>query len=452
MIKYILRILILVNGIAWFASMSNFAYANEPVEESSTVETTIVTQGASQGDNFSDPNSALPPINDSIDGNVAGRAPIKFIFDANFSPIVGADLFISGLHAYMAIDDTLIPSTQGATGFVPVAGRLGKWILEGVMMNWAAVAQHEYFGHGARAREFNLKVNTYNIMPFRGYTSFNAHEFQLLTPSERAAVDTGGVEANYILAKELRNRWVETKYLDEREGHFYLITALDQPLYVLSTRNNWRNGRTFNFFDDSHDIHSYIKEVNFWHGHPVLNQRDLRRKIVADFFDPYLFYSLFAFGNYLIDGTQGFETPMIPIGNFHYLPGFRIALAPYGPEYQFINYIRGMDQTIQVTLRFGETGTIHSHGATIEVTKLVCSDLLSLDARIDGWHQPRLLKSHFLRRSESKFGGAFSIIPKYQILNNFDLFAQIGYKTTGYMPGEFLKHSPIIRIGFTFKM
>jgi len=196
------------------------------------------------------------------------------------------------------------------------------------------------------------------------------------------------------------------------------------------------------------DVISYINTVNQWYGSKVITTQKLRRQVLIDFFDPYFFYSLYSLGQYVIDGKQSFEYPMIPIGEYRYLPALRLALAPYGPEYQLFNIVKGPEFNLLATLRIGNTAGKHSRALGLEVTNIISSDLLFIDGKVDVWHQPKLFTPFAISDADGHFGGALSIIARYRVLQQIDLFGQAGYKTTGYLPGEELKHSPILRVGF----
>ncbi len=372
-------------------------------------------------------------------GCTAAPLPVQIIVDQHLSPVTGASAFITLLRGYQALDDNLLPSTQGQCDIAMIGGRFLKFIFEGALFSTATVAQHEYFGHGWRLREFHIHAN-YRIRPYDGFTSFSAAPFNNLSPLQRNSVNVGGIEATTILAKQLRNSFLESCWIDERAGHMYLLNNFDQTFYVLSTKheNNTTSGN---------DITAYISTLNNWHGQQVLTHNQLKKKIYLDFLDPYFFYSLYGIGTYLINGDPAFEYPMLCIGDYKYLPGLRMALAPYGPEYQLINYIKTAEHIIQATFRYGNTGGKHSSGLTLEATRLFTSELLNFDGRLDLWQQPKLFTATAAQAS-SKAGAAMSLIARYQVAQCFDIFAQLGYKTTGYMQGESLKHSPIARIGF----
>lgn len=369
------------------------------------------------------------------------KGTVGVILDRYFSPVTGASALNSILYSYISLDDYLFPSTEGDRNAYMMLGRFGKLVLENLLFTTGMVAQHEIFGHGWRAREFNLKVYEYSVRPWGGYTVFSASQFNRLPLQKQIAVTAGGVEATGVLAKILRDRFLENKSLDEREAHFYILNNMDQTLYILGTRHE-------KTFSTDNDIQAYVQEVNQWFNRPVLTTDKLRKQVLVDFLDPYFWYSLYGLGAYIFQGTQCFEYPMIPIGDYHYLPGMRLALTPYGTEYQFRNYLRGCDHTYQATLRYGNTGGKTSGGLILEATRLWVDNCLSFDGRVDLWVQPKLFTPS-AATANRQLGGALSLTAHYRIVPNFELRGQLGYKTKGYMPGgEGLKNGILARIGF----
>jgi hypothetical protein len=370
------------------------------------------------------------------------REPVGLIFDHTFSQIVGAEAIITAFRGYELLDDALIPSTAGNSGGWMIAGRAGKAILESLLSTTAMVTQHEVFGHGARAREFHVDVDRYEITPFGGSTSFNSQQYSRLSPSEKMAFIAGGMEGSDILARQLRNRWFRSQVIDSREANLYLWTYLDQTGYILGTKGYERDKT----MSDGHDVGAYVDELNAWNRGHVLTHSKLRKRTMIDYLNPYVYYSLYSLGLYIIDGCQSWEYPMLAIGDYKYLPMFRLVLAPYGPEYQFINLIKGPEHNIIATLRYGNTGHQHSMAAAVEVSDLLTSDCLFIDGKAELWNQPKLF-TRFASGRE-KLGAAASFVARYKLLNQLYINGQVGYKTTGFMPGEELKHGPILRIGF----
>lgn len=371
---------------------------------------------------------------------------IGLIFDEDFSPVTGGSFFISVLRGYMLLDDYLFPNTEGDTNAYMILGRLAKFAIEGTVLNTMMVAEHEIFGHGWRAREFDVPIFAYRIRPFSGYTILSSSAVNQLLFTEQAAISTGGMEANSILAKQIRNHWLPCQALDEREGLLYILTSMDQTHYVIKTGSS-----SVNTFSDGNDVIHYVNEVNNWYQRQVLTRQELRSKAWIDFLDPYLWYSAYSVGRFVYNGTQCLQYPMIPICDYKYLPGMRLALAPYGPEYQLINYIisNDLDFILQATLRYGHTGDKKSAGITLERSCMWCAGDLMFDGRLDVWAQPKVLVAYSDQASR-RFGAALSVTGHYRIINCLEIMAQAGYKMSGYMPGEALKRGAILRIGFGF--
>lgn len=392
---------------------------------------------------FAKESPLIESIMDS-EGASQSRPPLGLTVDRHFSPIVGADGFITLIRGYSMLDDKLPPSTLGDTSAPMMAGRFGKLLFVDYLLvsNTAMIAQHEIFGHGFRAREFNLSVHRYKVTPFRGYISYNAHQYAALSPHEKAAFDVGGMEGTRLMGNRLSDRWMDSQSIDVREASLYLSATLDQTLYVLGTKKKYDH-----HYANGHDVMSYLQNVNQWHKRTALTERKLKRAAFIDFLNPHLFYSLYTCGQYVADGSQIWEYPMLDIGEYRYLPQFRSVLAPFGPEYQMTNWVKGIDHNFQADLRFGSTEGKRSAAIGLLATQLLTSDLLNIDGRADIWHQPKLFTAS-AAASKQQLGAALSVLARYRILQPLEITGQLGYKTTGYMPGEALKHSPILRVGF----
>lgn len=371
-----------------------------------------------------------------------GHGPTAtLLIDEYASPIVGANLILSAWTGYQALDDYLVPSTQGNMDPLMMLGRFGKLMfIDFTLASTGMIIQHEVFGHGFRGRSQKVSPSRYTIGPYRGTTYFPAAKYNALSLSEKAAIETGGMEATGILAKTTRDRWLDTNRIDHREAMLYLVNTLDQTTYVLSTKHD----KTFQ--NDGHDVGAYVNTINTWYGKQVTTQRRLRHNILIDYLDPFFFYSLYSAGLYVYEGCPTWEYPMIPIGDIKYLPGLRANLAPYGPEYVLKNYIKHQDTIYQVNLRYGHTGNTNAYGVHLETLRFWTTDLLTFDGDFDWWYQPKLFTVAG-DTEKTRSGFAASAIARYAFTQQFFATGQLGYKMTGYMPGEPLKRGIIARIG-----
>lgn len=405
---------------------------------------TFSTHLLAENDTFAaDSANAVVESTESFVENPAQREPVGLIFDRTFSQVVGAEAIITAFRGYQLLDDWIAPSTAGNTSGSMIAGRFGKAIFEGLLSTTAMVTQHEVFGHGARAREFDIHVYRYSIGPFGGSTSFNATKFNQLSLNEQIAFTAGGMEGSNILGRQIRGRWLRSQSIDSREASLYFaVSYLDQTQYIMSTKLSNRD-RTFPI---GHDVFQYVNEVNRWNRGQTLTTHKLRKQALVDFLDPYLYYSIYSIGLYVIDGCQLWEYPMIPIGEYRFLPMARLVLAPYGPEYQLTTLIKGPERNIIANFRYGNTGRQHSSALGIEVSDILSSDLLFVDGKVELWNQPKLYTAFASGRE--KLGAAASLVARYRVIKQLDVLGQAGYKTTGFIPGEELKHGPILRVGF----
>ncbi len=364
-------------------------------------------------------------------------------FDRYYSPAVGSDLFLSLLHGVQTVEDHWVPKSQVDSSIHPLLSRLGLFALESLLWNTATTAQHEIFGHGSRAREFHMSAHYRVNIGGGGRIAVPLSNYNALSYHEKAAFNAGGMEGNSRLAKHLRDQWLDNTSIDMREANLYLNASLDQTLYM---RNTFKKDKTA-AIASGHDVANYIETVNDWQGSTVLSHHKLKHRALLDLCDPYLFYSFYGVGLYLYDGTQSFEYPMLNLGQYQYLPALRVVPAPYGIEYQWMNFIKGPHYDIQAGLRAGNHGSKSSKALDLELNRLFSSDLLFMDLKTSLWRQPKLFTASAIT-SKNHMGAALSMVARYRLSQSVELCGQAGYKTTGYMPGEILKHSPILRVGF----
>jgi len=384
----------------------------------------------------------LELVNTATQTETSVPRTLGLTLDRYYSPAVGSELVLSLLHGVQTLEDRWLSPKQNDTSLQPVLSRIGQFAIEGLLWNTATTAQHEIFGHGFRAREFHMPAHYRVNIGGGGRIRFPVANYNQLSYHERAAFNAGGMEANSRLAKDLRDQWLSHSHMDMREAHVYLNASLDQTLYMRDTFKKDKNAMA-----SGHDVASYIAEVNSWHGASVLTNDKLKHRALLDLLDPYLFYSLYSVGHYLHDGTQSFEYPMISLGDYQYLPALRMIPAPYGIEYQWMNFVKGPDYDIQAGLRAGKTGNLGSHTLDLELNRIFSSDILFLDLKSSLWRQPKLFTAS-AATTKAHMGAALSMVARYRMTQSVEFSGQAGYKTTGYMPGEILKHTPILRVGF----
>lgn len=371
---------------------------------------------------------------------------INLSIDKYYSPYTGSDLLLSGLRVYQTADDIWLSSTEGNSCAPMVLARMGKFSLEWVLANLAMVTQHEVFGHGARAREFDLANVSYHVDFWHGATYFSRAGNSQLHINQKAALAAGGMEGTSILAKQLQTSWMNgNNTIDSREASMYLVNSLDQSRYVFGTSRN--------SFSADNDVVSYMNHVNSWHGSHVLNTINLRRKIVWDLLDPMLYYSILSLYNYIWQGESKTSFSTLSMGSASFMPTTRTLLTPWGPELQLLNHFRTADNKyLGVHLRTGRTGGTMSHGVDLHVNPIAEFENLSFNNKLAVWYQPHILKATTAATNSNKFGFAEFFGAAYRVNRSVYSIAEIGFKTSGYLPGTPLTKNLIWRLGFKFNL
>lgn len=392
----------------------------------------------------------------------------NLIVDPYFSPYIGADDLLSLSYGIEYAEDWVIKkSDPPKRGWIPSLERLGELIIFWEPYNYLTmVTQHEVFGHGFRVRSMhsdgaNVKKYTFGVPPPYG-SGGGATYFTLkpekTTPFELNAITTGGVEATSILAIRLKLQWLQKGFINAVQTSLYQYSQQDLTTYILVTDDQVP---FFGSGESDGDIRDYVDLLNDSLPNGNLSVSRLKRLALLNYAEPFTYYSLYAWWNYLITGKQ-MRIPMIPIGSYGYLPGLRLGLTPYGPEYYLENFLVKEQQPVYFYLRGGEYAGLRSYGFGIEHGYLWTVDNTPWGLRADVWFQPNVpYKANSSNNLETfdtdhqkhysmRLGAALSLIGHKKISNNTALFFQLGGKTTGFLPGEPLTPAVIARLGFSF--
>jgi len=365
--------------------------------------------------------------------------------DRYYSPYVGGNLMITGLRAYQALDDIFLSGSGGDTSNAMSFARCGKMVFEFSLSHYAMIAQHEIFGHGYRAREFNQTNIRYKVRPFSGYTSMAASSYNPLHPNAKAALAAGGMEATSILAKQLNKNWISSDAIDRREAILYLVNSFDETRYVFKTNKHNTNS--------ANDVVSYMNMVNAWQGANTLRAGNLKMKTAWNLLDPMIYYSAYSIFRYLWLGEAYVTFDTLKLAGAKYMPTTRTWLAPWGPELQLQNHFyTASNKYLGVHLRGGRTGSKKSYGLDINVDPIATYDRFYLSNSLSVWFQPHLLISPVASTNVNKYGFAEFFALNFKIHPSVVAQAEIGYKTSGYLPGTPLRGGPLYRMALRFNL
>ena len=398
--------------------------------------------------------------------------PYKLSWDIDMSPYAGGEdvLFVHrSCERIGAFFTQKNPVSYSKKTFARV------WRLSDLVMVWlplnylAMVVQHEIFGHGYRIRSIGSSkadVTGYSFdtpPPYGGgggITYYNVGEN--LTTTEASAIATGGVESTAILAWLTKVKWIESGKIDPRQAILYLLSEHDLGLYVgsLKAKDTDLSG---------HDIHSYIESLNYTYPSNLLSKGHLRTLSWINLADVFTLYAVYSWFRYIASGEQG---PIPMIANC-YLPGLRMGLAPFGPEFFIENFFRFNEKPFYAYLKGGYHAGNHYYGLGGYAPRLLQLGNWFFGFRLDLWRQPKLLlepastsifdidfdakpsKSDplypYSEQREIRYGTAASLIFFYKVHEVWGLEAEGGYKTKGYLPGYSLTSSAVARFGLVLE-
>jgi len=375
---------------------------------------------------------------------------LRFLIDADFGMAMGADNFYTGHVLVKRLDDYVTYwSFMRRDDWLGITGRGLKAILWDQMgySYFVCTVQHEIFGHGARLRELGIDP-TYSVQapfPFGwggGATFFSTAEFATLSPQERAAVLTGGVESTEIFARRMFHRAFDKGVWDHRDAILFLTTLHDQTGYIWSLRDE--DSTT----SSGHDIEGYIQQVNDYCGSVDLKKGDLKLWALINWIDMPSWIAATQAGRYIWYGAVVHDLNGFEIGDFEFMPGLRLTLAPYGPECGGQSYFRFREMPGFVYVRTGKNCGVRTYGGGIELHNIVQIYEVNLGARFDIWSQPNIRNAVW--SSKTQIGVLVSLLATYQIDERWSLYCEAGGKSGGFVPGERLRNGPILRVGAEF--
>jgi hypothetical protein len=400
--------------------------------------------------------------------------------DINFTPYSGAENLIFLQNGMEKIDNLIHPIPDITAKELqnpdqcPYFTKKEQWLRQAKsILVWipinasCVVTQHEVFGHGYRVRDLGpkyAKVTGYKMYVYGGSTSIDiTHQ---LTTSQELAIDIGGVEADAILANKIRLKWLDTGRISGRQSLLYLLSSLSLTGYSFTVKKNPTNPA-----EDGNDISNFLFYLNSTYQDSYLGYTKLRNLSLINLLDPFLYYSIFS--NWIYTAfSSPIKIPMFKIGSLQYLPSARLALTPFGLQCYLENFVITNKIPTYLYVKYGKNGNNIYYGLGIENQRVFHWKSGSLGFRMDVWHQPNVLfqqgalsvqeistlpKKTPLPRlyptsilTAKSIGGAFCAIGSYSWERwPIRIFTELGYKTSGYLPGEALRESLIARGGLS---
>lgn len=395
----------------------------------------------------------------------------KIVFDGEKSENFGSENLIT-LHRVLYsfedkhLSDTLFHEFNFVRKTVGFGYRMAKLLLLDAQIDgFIALSQHEVFGHGSRFREFGFIENSFNLNlypPFGNASGFANRGklkpgYKYPTAHENIAINLSGVEGEMLLANKLSQQLLLDDTLHYRQGLLFLITQNNQLLYLWFTRltkpENIKPGN---------DMENYVNRINFLY--PTLTNKaydikKLSNQSLVSFINPLQIYSAFTvLYSYGVKGKKKLSKriPMINLGNTRFLPLLNFSLTPFGRRYHLVNYFRYQKILFSGDFNFGETTSNYFYGISLKCFNIINRERFTLNFHLDFWDQPRLeLDSYQNPTAENNTGEALKVDFVFRPnsrKNSPGLFVQAGYKTKGYVMGEPLDETFILRYGLSMHL
>lgn len=399
------------------------------------------------------------------------KATYKVGWDIHFSPYAGGEDILFAHRVIERAEGFLVGMSPVCYSREPNAifWRFSELYLGWLPVNYlATVAQHEVFGHGYRIRDINrgraeVAGYSFNAPPPYGWggaeTRYNIDDS--LTTTEETSIAMGGVESTAILAQLTKFKWLESHAIDPRQTVLYLLSQHDLNLYIGSLDIEDEHL-------DGHDIQMYIKSLNYTYTNHFISGARLRSLSWINFGDPFTFYSIYAWFRYIACGKET-HIPMIPIYDTGYLPGIRLGLTPFGPEFFFENYLLKGKKPVYFYVKGGSHSDNRYGGLGFYAPRIWSIRKWFIGFRLDAWRQPKLLLQEgripfteidfhespnkanplypYSQQHAMRNGAAGSMIIAYHNRSGFEM--ELGYKSQGFLPGYSLRASPTARLFYT---
>lgn len=373
----------------------------------------------------------------------ATSAPTPLLIDHVMSPGAGATVIIGVARLLARSEDRFVPLRlfddrgrlrQGTNA----AYRLLKLgLFDEPQENWLRVANHEVFGHGGRLRElFDGRV-TFELPappPYGRGGGATFFEFnRTATVEEVLAVTVGGMEANYVMARDLAQDALTEGRWNYRDARRYLYGEYDTIRYIRSVRP---------LEEEGHDVGDFIHVYNgvaTTVGEKGVSARQLRRSVLVSFANPLIAYSYYStFISYVWQGRTSAPVPMIHFGATRYLPMVRFHLTPFGTEFVLDNAFVRNGRFIDATITSGQTVGARTWSIGLLGTRLASVRGWTIGGEGTVWHRP-------------DWGEQFAATTKREVASrgghSLALVVQGGFKTDGFLAGDRLYQGGFVRVG-----
>lgn len=374
-----------------------------------------------------------------------------FVVSPNLSPYAGAyDLryvhtLLQNLDNKNFLEDAPPP---------PFWQRFLSITLWNVFGSWESVCQHEYFGHGFRIRDLGIPGASYIIYANSGATHFEfSPEMKL---GDYSAIVVGGLEAQDILAHQVKMDWIKKGKIDPRETALYINSHFATLLYAQLTYEAIYHQNRTSADLVGNDIMQFLIAYNNTYPDAMIGVHNLLQLSLLNLIDPITWYAGGGYYYYLYTG-KSCKVHMIPIrSDLLYLPNLRMSIAPFGPEVYFENYFLLKNRPLYIYTKGGNK----SLGFGFACDEMFSHKWGTLGLGLHLWQYTQYLssatyqdlldlKSVAIQDPSQVVGGAISVKNFISLQNSNSLFVEISAKTAGYIQGYSQHPCITFQIGYS---
>lgn len=299
--------------------------------------------------------------------------------------------------------------------------------------------QHEWFGHGARGREFGKSADLKMPSPW-GFLYGNQSpqwvgESQIHKPGEsqleywdkEVKTVAGGMEADKVMADYVQEKMYSSGKTDHYQNLGYMVSKWNRVGYVLfegafAEKNkfdlSWGDPANYvnNLYAKYQANPKYYRDGKYIGPSKPQLTSTLKTAALWSGLSP---AALKAFGEemqYIATGKKEFKMPKSIVDT-------DFNMGPEGPEFYLNYFLRNSGGNLQkFYVRHCPIGE-KSTGIGAKILNVNADEKTSVSPKIDLWHE------------ESKIGGNLELEFKRKLTEDFILNFNAGYKTQGYLVG-----------------
>ena len=352
----------------------------------------------------------------------------------------------NGAAAGVAASGGADPSASAAGGRYPPSAGIALRALRTIVWDapvawWFGIMQHEAFGHGGRAREFDADPGVHLGSPWQGRSSYSSFDPTGLSAEELLYITAGGVEANGYAATFLERRAVAGVRMRPIDLLFLASNRLVLSDYVLRTTADPGDdpSRFYGEFSGGGDVAHYIDELLRLNGVPAVItpagvnepvQREyerLERQAIWNALDPGVWWALGSVAKLVARGDGAVPLPLPRWGRYRFLPALSAQWTPSGGQLS-LEWIAAREETsdwFSLIVRRGDgpSGPFGALGGAID--DRFRAGPLQLGGMAEVWHDPR--------NGLGAGGRLRSRIARGRVRG---FFFDVGVKSQGYWVGQ----------------